>query len=136
MLICFWYEHNRSDRDEYVTINFDNVEADNADQFEKQRGLLDINVPYDYKSIMHYGPRDFSDNGKRTIITKDRRYQRIIGRATGMSYLDIKTLNLAYQCAPDRCRDTVCPGDGFVDRNCQCVCDGGSDEEVLKNCGE
>lgn len=42
------------------------------DQFEKYGlNVLDhLDEPYDYSSIMHYGPYAFSDNGKRTIVAR------------------------------------------------------------------
>ena len=57
-----------------------------------------LNVPYDYRSVMHYGKKHFSKNGKITIETKDPAMQDIIGERSGFSKLDILQLNLLYQC--------------------------------------
>jgi len=50
----FGHEHSRPDRDQYIHVNLENVQADLRDQFNisaKYRTL----TPYDYQSIMHYG---------------------------------------------------------------------------------
>ena len=131
------HEQSRADRDEYITVNYGNIIPGDQSQFRKvdTKGLLDLNVPYDYRSVMHYGDNFFTRNGRRTIITKDPAFQNVIGRGRGMSYLDIKSVNLAYKCAPARCEEMACADGGFVDKNCQCQCDGGR-AGVIKACGE
>lgn len=49
------HEQKRSDRDEFVRINFDNIKSDSNSryQFEKMSDSLNSDV-YDYRSIMHY----------------------------------------------------------------------------------
>ena len=52
----FIHEHQRPDRDEYVTINYDNIEPGESYYFQRRywNGYLTTGVPYDYSSIMHY----------------------------------------------------------------------------------
>ena len=54
--IGFWHEQSRPDRDNYITILWENIRANRDDQFEKYtHGEIDsLNVTYDYASIMHY----------------------------------------------------------------------------------
>ena len=54
---------NRRDRDNYVTINWNNI-GQYRDQFQVQLGTLISPCPYDYLSVMHYGPyvRLFNSN--------------------------------------------------------------------------
>ncbi|CAF4412812.1 unnamed protein product, partial [Adineta steineri] len=58
----FWHEQLRPGRDDYVTINFDNVQQGREHNFNKY--LSDVKdtlgLPYDYNS----------KNGLATIITK------------------------------------------------------------------
>ena len=51
-----WHEQQRPDRDQYIKINWDNL-GFYVSQFRKKSGLLTLNKPYDYQSVMHYGPR-------------------------------------------------------------------------------
>ncbi|CAL8238012.1 unnamed protein product [Boreogadus saida] len=53
----------RSDRDKYVRINWRNINRRNAHNFKKQN-TNNLNTPYDYTSIMHYGRTAFSINGR------------------------------------------------------------------------
>ncbi|XP_076060164.1 astacin-like [Oratosquilla oratoria] len=55
--IGFWHEHNRPDRDDYVTILWENVQQGLEYAFEKRvDGVNSIYVGegYQYQSIMHY----------------------------------------------------------------------------------
>ena len=54
--IGFFHEQSRTDRDRYIRVQFENIQPDSRDQFEKlsQRLITDLNTPYDYGSIMHY----------------------------------------------------------------------------------
>ena len=56
----FFHEHTRTtDRDKYVTIEWDNIPEDWVHNFfkcdERGAGCNDLSVGYDYGSIMHYG---------------------------------------------------------------------------------
>uniref|UniRef100_A0A8C5GVT3 Metalloendopeptidase n=1 Tax=Gouania willdenowi TaxID=441366 RepID=A0A8C5GVT3_GOUWI len=50
----FYHEHTRSDRDYYVTINWQNVQKNFEFNFQKQ-DTNNQDAPYDYSSVMHYG---------------------------------------------------------------------------------
>ena len=64
------HEHQRPDRDSYVTIAWDNIWPEYEHNFEMRDNPLiqESDFPYDYNSIMHYHPTGFSINGEETII--------------------------------------------------------------------
>ena len=70
-----------------------------ANQFNKykQSKIDNMNFTYDYASLMHYGSRTFSKNGKATLRAKNRPYQ-LLGRRSGFSSVDIKKMNALYDC--------------------------------------
>nr|BAM93568.1 hatching enzyme [Apeltes quadracus] len=92
----FNHEQTRSDRDSYVRINWENIEPRNAYNFQKQN-TDNMNTPYDYSSIMHYGRTAFSING-RDSITPIPNANSQIGQRTDMSSWDIKRINTIYKC--------------------------------------
>ena len=70
----FVHEHTRPDRDDFISINEENIEKGSEGNFRK-RVLGDSNFfekdsvnsrnsPYDVLSLLHYGPQDFSKNGE------------------------------------------------------------------------
>ena len=63
--------------------------------FKKQR-TTSLGTPYDFRSMMHYGSTAFGRGGRRTILTKDPIYQRIIGQRRGFSRIDVKQINRMY----------------------------------------
>uniref|UniRef100_A0A3B3ZK03 Metalloendopeptidase n=1 Tax=Periophthalmus magnuspinnatus TaxID=409849 RepID=A0A3B3ZK03_9GOBI len=97
----FFHEQSRYDRDEYVTIEFQNIIKRYENNFEKQSEKYSTThgVPYDYMSVMHYGPNAFSNGNGSTITTKDPAFQDIIGQRLEMSPSDVKELNLLYKCS-------------------------------------
>uniref|UniRef100_A0A7M5WZJ0 Metalloendopeptidase n=1 Tax=Clytia hemisphaerica TaxID=252671 RepID=A0A7M5WZJ0_9CNID len=102
MLHCmgFSHEQSRSDRDEYVTINWSNIIANRERNFQKVSNMMDGSkeTDYDYGSVLHYGRNSFGKtvNGvkQETITPKDS--NAAIGQRNGMSKLDIEELNLIY----------------------------------------
>lgn len=58
------------DRDDYVTIAWDNITPGLEHNFNKYTNLqvTHFNTTYDYYSVMHYGPDAFSKNGQPTIV--------------------------------------------------------------------
>ena len=63
------HEQTRPDRDQYVRINWDNIQDGRAHNFRIGNYLA--NGPYDYQSVMHYPSRGFSKNGLPTIEALD-----------------------------------------------------------------
>ncbi len=92
-VIGLYHEHTRRDRDNFITVKFDDVIERNRGNFE----ILTANTAhygdYDYGSIMHYGEYFFSRNGNKTIEAPDGIN---IGQRDGLSGLDIATINRMY----------------------------------------
>lgn len=58
------------DRDEYVTIHWENLQKGAEHNFNKYSDseTTHFNTTYDYFSVMHYGATGFSKNGNATIV--------------------------------------------------------------------
>jgi hypothetical protein len=93
--IGFYHEQSREDRDEFVTINWDNVEIGTEFNFLKAVGSLTYNVTYDYGSILHYSAYSFAkDPSIPTIIPTDP--DATIGQRNGLSAKDAYKVNAMY----------------------------------------
>ncbi|XP_053276744.1 high choriolytic enzyme 1-like isoform X1 [Pleuronectes platessa] len=93
----FNHEQTRSDRDGYVRINWENINQGMAYNFYK-KDTNNLNTPYDYSSIMHYGRTAFSIQRGRDSITPIPNSNVRIGQRQGMSYWDIMRINRLYRC--------------------------------------
>ena len=66
-----WHEHQRADRDDYVSIDFDNIKKGFKHAFDKCTKCETYNVSYDPFSIMHYHAYSYcKDCSKVTIKSK------------------------------------------------------------------
>uniref|UniRef100_A0A3B4CC29 Metalloendopeptidase n=1 Tax=Pygocentrus nattereri TaxID=42514 RepID=A0A3B4CC29_PYGNA len=92
----FYQEHTRSDRDYYVRINWANISPTLQYNFNKEN-TNNLNTPYDYSSVMHYGKTAFSMNGQDTI-TPIPDPSVPIGQRVDLSAIDIKRINILYNC--------------------------------------
>lgn len=93
----FQHEQTRSDRDQYVRINWDNIDPKMAYNFYKQN-TNNLDTPYDYSSIMHYGRTAFSIQYRKDSITPIPDPTVQIGQRQGMSVMDILRINRLYGC--------------------------------------
>jgi len=68
-VIGLWHEQTRSDRDEYVVVDYGNVIKGSWGNFEIRSDDEQILSPYDYASVMQYISPAFSRNGGPVIET-------------------------------------------------------------------
>ena len=106
----FVHEHTRPDRDDFISINFDNIEPGEEKNFEKrphgtsgffEKGSVDSkNTPYDVLSLLHYGRKVRSfllnvlDNKSRVVFTRTSPRMGKTSLPTSMASLTRLGLNL------------------------------------------
>ncbi|XP_059204247.1 high choriolytic enzyme 1-like [Centropristis striata] len=90
----FNHELSRSDRDQHVRILLQNVISGEENNFNKVQ-TNNLNTPYDYNSVMHFGRYAYSWNRQPTIIPIPNKNVSI-GRARKMSPNDILRVNRLY----------------------------------------
>ncbi|XP_077348744.1 meprin A subunit beta-like [Lithobates pipiens] len=99
-VLGFYHEQSRSDRNDYITIAWANIQSgklSNFNLYDSSKSTF-LDVPYDYTSLMHYGKKSFS-TGNATIIPKYAQFYNIIGQQTDFSARDVLKLNRLYNCS-------------------------------------
>ncbi|XP_063428785.1 hatching enzyme 1.2-like [Mytilus trossulus] len=102
-VLGFWHEQNRYDRDKYVTINLSNVVTAQHKDFKihTTHDMTTFGEPYDFGSIMHYGPYSFAiDKSIPTIIPKHSP-GAIMGQRLALSREDVDKIQKLYNCGQD-----------------------------------
>jgi len=64
------HEQNRPDRDDFVTIQWDNISPQMKSNFNAEKGGKIFGTKYDPMSVMQYSSSAFSINGRPTIVSK------------------------------------------------------------------
>ncbi len=95
----FYHEHQRPDRDNFVTVFLDNVKLRARDRFDKRMDVSSLGSSYDYGSIMHYELNAYSVNSLNTMEPL-LEYDGEIGQRKRLSPLDREQINDVYSC-PD-----------------------------------
>ena len=91
--------------------------------FEVENDVDALGIPYDYCSVMHYGPYSYVKSmSKMTYVTKNPAYQLSIGHAKHLSFNDIKLVNLMYKCNAKCPSNRSCKSPCYVDHKCKCRC--------------
>lgn len=108
--IGLYHHQSRSDRDSYVRIIWNNIPKDKRHNFNKYNTNMvkHYDIPYDYRSIMHYGGKDFG-NGRMTIQTLDSSKQNVIGQRKGVSAGDVELVKRMYNCRANPVTPTATP---------------------------
>ena len=99
----FVHEHTRPDRDNFISVNMDNIEPGKEKNFEKrphgtsdffEKGSVDSkNTPYDVLSLLHYGPQVRSfllkvlDKKSRVVFTRTFPRMGKTSSTTSMAFL-------------------------------------------------
>lgn len=108
----------------FININEDHIFPGAKGNFEIRNDIATMETPYDFGSVMHYGPQAFTnDYHYVTIETKDHRFQHTIGQRNDLSFTDIKEANKLY-CS-DKCKVKLnCLHGGYENpRDCNiCKC--------------
>lgn len=90
----FLHEQNRSDRNDYVDILWENMNNGSSKNFQVTHTGL---YSYDYESVLHFSDVAFTKNGKVTVkVLKDGVG---IGQRNGFSKGDVEKVNKIYNCS-------------------------------------
>jgi len=101
----FGHEHSRHDRDNWVSINWCNIEPGKNYAFEKQTPPeFKLLTPYDYESVMHYHAYALAIDTNIPTITPLKPNVKI-GQRDKLSDCDIERVQILYGCiAPTKSR--------------------------------
>lgn len=94
-----WHEHQRWDRDRYMTIDFDNIRSNAVSNFNMLPQLPLIG-DYDFDSIMHYRSNAFAVDTARPTIVPHADFQRFsttMGTLPNPSELDHLVVEFLYR---------------------------------------
>lgn len=96
--IGLWHEQSRTDRDQYITVNFNNIQSNREFNFrtyaEQGRDGDEYTTSLDLGSIMMYGSFAFSRNGQPTITRKDGSTYSV--QRNALSSADLQGINQMY----------------------------------------
>jgi hypothetical protein len=113
-VLGFFHEHERWDRDQFVTIHYENIKPGRAEDYDwiPQTNWMVSSLPYDYHSIMHYRicwaskcegecTDGVGSSPCAVIQPVDKSYDGVIGQWTqnGISALDARRARLVYGTA-------------------------------------
>lgn len=92
---------NVYNRDNFIRFNKENLnnteEEKNFEVYPKEK-YDDLGFGYDYNSILHYKRDAFAKENSFTITSYDIRYLDNLGEKEKMSEIDVKKLNIVYEC--------------------------------------
>ena len=92
----------RQDRDNYVTIDFGNIESGQEHNFKKSEATHSNLGVYDFTSCMHYHAYGFAKTkGTKTMFRKDGTDDKM-GQDDGLSATDVSNIALVYPKCPSK----------------------------------
>lgn len=97
--VGLWHEQSREDRDMFVTIQWQNIQAGKEHNFNQHISDGDDVGAYDYGSIMHYERNAFTKNGQETV-TPINPSNAQIGQRVALSQGDLAAVASMYGAPP------------------------------------
>lgn len=129
--IGLWHEQSRYDRDDHITIHWDNLPNSTIIrwQFRKipESESSTYGIPYNYLSVMHYDAFS-AGTGGITMEPKDKAYMYEIGNQKYGHELDWEKVRRLYEC-----KGTYTPAPTTL---APCVDEYGSCDAYLDKCGK
>lgn len=102
--VGFYHHQNRSDRDDFLEIVWENIARGKENQFYKMAPQENVLLnEFDYNSIMLYGPRTFGKTLDK-VTMKPKREGVILLEVVekqGLSAMDANSVNKLYRCQGD-----------------------------------
>jgi hypothetical protein len=96
--VGLWHEQSRSDRDTFVSVNYNNLIKGSISNFNKVYDDAQLLTLYDYASIMEYPALSFSRNGGTAIESIPAGIP--LSNQTGYTAADIDGIERLYNSAP------------------------------------
>jgi len=100
----FWHEQSRPDRDQFVTINLNNVATSHRHNYGLHSHSDTLNTQYDYGSVMHYNAYEFAvDRNVPVIMPKNHQIPEGVrmGQRLQYSQNDVRKIQRLYSCTED-----------------------------------
>jgi len=108
------HENSRPDRNDYITVNFDNVRPESVKNFDITPEAY-VDQPYQYESLMHFDPYAFAENETLpTIVTKGG-HDHEIGQRIGFTDGDIAQIVEMYKGEVASCASRIANSTGCAD---------------------
>lgn len=94
----FWHEHQRPDRDQWLAVQWPNVDPACAHDFQLVPTANTAGGAYDFDSVMHFGGTEASSNGQPTLLVlpPNQQWQGQIGQRAHLSAGDREGLRRIY----------------------------------------
>uniref|UniRef100_A0A8C5HP36 Metalloendopeptidase n=1 Tax=Gouania willdenowi TaxID=441366 RepID=A0A8C5HP36_GOUWI len=108
-VLGFVHEQSRFDRDNYVTVMWPNIWR----VLSLEKVMLccfkteNLDLPYDFGSIMHFGKYAYSQDGEPTIVPKNNQRMKF-GQTEHLSHIDKMKINKLYKCGKSSQVSTIC----------------------------
>ncbi|XP_012940944.1 low choriolytic enzyme [Aplysia californica] len=101
--IGFWHEHTRPDRDNYVSIDIQNVDSSHRHNYDKHTHSRTLHTSYDYASVMHYNAYEFALDRTKPAMTPKRSVPdgAKMGQRLQHSTIDVLKIQRLYKCHED-----------------------------------
>jgi len=99
------HTQTRPDRDNYITVNFENITPDGKFQYQKCHGCKIHGTPYDCSSIMHYSDYDFQDGGPTMSPKNEKTCDSLSLPHDHIMDSDVQLMKAIYPCQDTKAVD-------------------------------